>query len=195
MTPEEKETYESRKRVAEWRAFISPKLRQLDEQEFDIHEYGSRIMDDMEINESRPFADFVDGKSSSEVVRYFVSALQLANTLNVEICGAKPGELSNDTMELKLLSKDRYHEHLRDYQAPSEEGLKEKLLKIKQIRQQNKVNCITLAGLMVFNFFYLRVDFEAEECNEKFKWDENFQVNKESETHENFFVSVQAGRE
>jgi len=73
-----------------------------------------------------------------------VSSLQLANTLNVEICGAKPGELSNDTFELKLLHKDRYHEHLQDYQAPSEEGLKEKLLKIKQIRQQNKVTCTTL---------------------------------------------------
>lgn len=73
-----------------------------------------------------------------------MSSLQLANTLNVEICGAKPGELSNDTFGLKLLSKDRYHEHLQDYQAPSEEGLKEKLLKIKQIRQQNKVTYTTL---------------------------------------------------
>lgn len=33
-------------------------------------------MDDMEINESRPFSDFVDGKSSSEVVRFVFPQLQ-----------------------------------------------------------------------------------------------------------------------
>lgn len=85
MTPREKEMYESRKRVAEWRAFITPKLRQLNDQDFDIHEYGSRIMDDMEINESRPFADFVDGKSSSEVVRFvFSSTTKLVITVSLQ---------------------------------------------------------------------------------------------------------------
>lgn len=72
--------------------------------------------------------------------RVFTSSLQLANTLNVEICGAQKGKLSNDTFQLKLLSKERYHEHLQNYQAPSEENLVNKLEKIKEIRMQNKVN-------------------------------------------------------
>lgn len=141
MDSRERERKESQSRVEEWRNTINPILRNLKEHDFDIHEYGSQIIDGMEINESKPFSSIVQGKMSAEVVRYFISSLQLANTNNIEICGAKPGKLSNDTYNIKLLSKDRFHEHLRDYVAPSVEMLGEKLerLQAKSAQQVNQV--------------------------------------------------------
>lgn len=65
--------------------------------------------------------------------------------MNVDICGAKKGELSNDTFKLKLLNKERYHEHFQEYQAPSEETLRERLKKVKEIRMQNKVISILIS--------------------------------------------------
>lgn len=140
LNPREEERIKSRERVSEWRDHITPKLKSLNENDFDIHEYGSKIMDSMSVNETKPFSDLVDGKSSAEVVRCFISTLQLANTMNVEICGAKSGELSNDTFQIKLLSKERYHEHFQEYQAPSEENLRDKLEKVKQIRKDAKLH-------------------------------------------------------
>lgn len=81
--------------------------------------------------------------SSAEVTRYFISSLQLANTNNIEICGVKSGALSNDTFEIKLLNRDRYHEHLNDYQAPSTESLRERLDRLRHERtskNQVKIN-------------------------------------------------------
>ncbi|KAJ8951200.1 hypothetical protein NQ314_007701 [Rhamnusium bicolor] len=130
---QEKELEKSRARVEEWRNTINPILRNLKECDFDIHEYGSKIMEGMEINGSKLFSDMVQGKSSAEVVRYFISSLQLANTCNIEICGAKQGQLSNDTYKVKLLTKDRYHEHLNEYLAPSEETLREKLDRVRKM--------------------------------------------------------------
>ncbi|XP_018571748.1 uncharacterized protein LOC108911323 [Anoplophora glabripennis] len=132
----EKEWEEAQARVEEWRNTINPILKNLKEHDFDIHEYGSRIIDGMEINESKLFRNVVQGKSSAEVVRYFISSLQLANTNNIEICGAKRGELSNDTYSVKLLSKDRFHEHLKDYTAPSEDTLAEKLERVRAMNAQ-----------------------------------------------------------
>lgn len=139
FTPHQKQMLEVETRVKEWKEHIMPKIKKLEAHDFDIHQYGSKIMDSMNVNETKHFSDFVSGQSSAEVVRYFISSLQLANTLNVEICGAKQGELSNDSFGLKLLSKERYHEHLIEYQAPSEESLPEKLKRIRQIQMQNKM--------------------------------------------------------
>ncbi|XP_066150662.1 uncharacterized protein [Euwallacea fornicatus] len=140
MTSYECEREKVRTRVTAWKEYITPKLKQLEECDFDIHEYGTKILRNMNVDKAVPFRDLVQGKSSAEVVRYFISSLQLANTLNVEICGATQGGLSNDTFHLKLLSTERYHEHLKRYQAPSEESLKDKLMKIKELRnQQTKV--------------------------------------------------------
>ncbi|XP_066248417.1 uncharacterized protein [Euwallacea similis] len=136
MTSYEREREKVRMRVTEWKEYITPKLKQLEECDFDIHDYGTKILRNMNIEEAVPFHELVQGKSSAEVVRYFISSLQLANTLNVEICGATQGELSNDTFYLKLLSTERYHEHLKKYQAPSEESLKDKLMKMKELRKQ-----------------------------------------------------------
>lgn len=78
------------------------------------------------------------GLTSAEVTRYFISSLQLANTNNIELCGVKSGEISNDTFEIKLLNRDRYHEHLNDYQAPSKETLRERLDRLRNERTSGK---------------------------------------------------------
>ncbi|XP_076251033.1 uncharacterized protein LOC143190551 isoform X3 [Rhynchophorus ferrugineus] len=139
-TRNEEEREKARERVAQWKDYITPKLKRLNENDFDIHEYGSKIIDNMAENETRNFGDLVNGKSSAEVVRYFISTLQLANTMNVEICGAKQGEISNDTFHIKLLSKERHHEHIQEYQAPSIENLKQKLEKVKQIEKNSRLH-------------------------------------------------------
>lgn len=78
--------------------------------------------------------------SSAEVTRYFISSLQLANTHNIEICGVNSGKKSNDTFQIKLLTRERYHEYLCDYQAPSRESLKERLQKLRnENRNENEV--------------------------------------------------------
>ncbi|CAH1173719.1 unnamed protein product [Phaedon cochleariae] len=132
----EQERRESRARVDQWKDTINPILRNLNENDFDIHDYGSSIMEGMEVNQSKPFASIVDGKSSAEVVRYFIASLQLANTHNIEICGAKKGELSNDSLNVKLLKHDRYHEHLTEYQAPSEETFRDRLKRVRTMREE-----------------------------------------------------------
>ncbi|XP_050297016.1 uncharacterized protein LOC126736620 isoform X2 [Anthonomus grandis grandis] len=127
MSPQARERELMKKRVAEWTQQMNQKLKNVKEQDFDIHQYGSTIMESLTKEQPKPFSEFVEGQSSSEVVRFFVSSLQLANTMNVELCGVKQGELSNDTLAIKLLSKERYHDHLQEYQAPSEETLRERL--------------------------------------------------------------------
>nr|CAH7764450.1 unnamed protein product [Callosobruchus chinensis] len=134
----EEEMVRSRKRVENWRTHIMPILKSLSESEFDIHEYGSAIMEGVNVGEKKPFKEVVQGKPPSEVVRYFISSLQLANTGNIDICGVQPGQLSNETFEVKLLTRERYHEHLNEFHAPSEEERKAKLKKIKEIRDKDQ---------------------------------------------------------
>lgn len=79
--------------------------------------------------------------SSAEVTRYFISCLQLANTNNIELCGIKSGEISNDSLEIKLLRRDRYHEKLSKYQAPSTETLRERLNRLRNgTNSENRVS-------------------------------------------------------
>ncbi|XP_056643998.1 uncharacterized protein LOC130449905 isoform X1 [Diorhabda sublineata] len=131
---------ESKARVEEWRETIIPILDNLKENDFDIHEYGGKIMDGMEIGETKLFKNVVDGKSSAEVVRYFMASLQLANTYNIEIRGAKSGEKSNDTYGIKLLNKDRYHEHLKEYHAPSEETFHERIKRMRMLQKKKTIH-------------------------------------------------------
>ncbi|XP_019871015.2 uncharacterized protein LOC109599449 isoform X2 [Aethina tumida] len=125
---------ESRINIKNWKSMITPKLQALENAEFDIHAYGSDIIDNMEVNEVKKFKDVVRGKSSKEVVRYFISSLQLANTYNIEIGGAQQGRISNDTFSMKLLTKERHHEHLNEYEAPSEEAFRENFKKIQEMK-------------------------------------------------------------
>ncbi|CAH1967090.1 unnamed protein product [Acanthoscelides obtectus] len=136
MTEEELE--ESRQRVENWRSHILPILKTLSESEFDIHEYGSAIMEGVDVGEKKHFKEVVQGKPPKEVVRYFISSLQLANTGNIDICGVQPGQLANESFEVKLLTKERYHEHLKEYHAPSEDDRKDKMKKIREMREKDQ---------------------------------------------------------
>lgn len=69
MTPAQEEAEKTRARVEEWKTYITAKLKKLEEKDFNIYECGTNIMNKMEINETKPFGDFVRGKPSAEVVR------------------------------------------------------------------------------------------------------------------------------
>lgn len=56
------EKKELKERVEQWKESITPILKNLQEHDFDIHDYGSRIMDGMEINETKSFSSMVEGK-------------------------------------------------------------------------------------------------------------------------------------
>lgn len=125
-----------REKVDEWKQFMGKKLRGAkDKADFDIHYYGSQIMDSLSEGEKKKFGDVMQGKSSAEVCRYFLATLQLANTENVDIVNPSEGQLADDTLELKLLSKERYHENLRSFMAPSEESYQERLTRARGRRQ------------------------------------------------------------
>uniref|UniRef100_A0A6P7FK14 Uncharacterized protein LOC114330236 n=1 Tax=Diabrotica virgifera virgifera TaxID=50390 RepID=A0A6P7FK14_DIAVI len=66
----EKEQRESKKRVKEWTEFITPILEKTSEKDFDVHDYETKILDQMEIDESKQFKNMVDGKPAAEVIRY-----------------------------------------------------------------------------------------------------------------------------
>lgn len=129
-----REDQESQKRIKEWKTFISNKLNQLEQHsDFDIHAYGTKIIDSFEAQEDKKFRDIVGGKTPGEVSRYFLATLQLANTYNVEILQPSEGKLASDTLKLKLLSKERYHESLEDFMAPSEETFHERLARAQAL--------------------------------------------------------------
>lgn len=129
-----KENQDSQKRVKEWKSFIDSKLERVEQQsDFDIHEYGTKIIDDMRLQETKKFRDIVQGRNPGEVAKYFLATLQLANTYNVDIIQPCEGALASDTLELKLLSKERHHESLEDFMAPSEETFQERLARVQAL--------------------------------------------------------------
>lgn len=69
---------------------ILPKLEAAEERShFDIHEYGSKILNAFPENEKDPtksFEEIVAGHSSEEVSRYFLASLMLVS-LNLHFCG------------------------------------------------------------------------------------------------------------
>lgn len=130
------EEKKQREKVEEWKSYMSKKLDKLNEKsDFDIHHYGSQIMDNLSKDENKKFSDVIQGKSGSEVCRYFLATLQLACTENVEIVNPSSGCIANDTLQLKLLTRERYHENLTNYMAPSEEHFGETLAKAKRHRR------------------------------------------------------------
>ncbi|XP_044756781.1 uncharacterized protein LOC123315230 isoform X2 [Coccinella septempunctata] len=126
-------------RVYEWKQYMSDKFKNLKTADFNIHEYGSNIMENFEEGRPQKFSNIVRGKSAAEVTRYFISALQLANTSNVEIQGVQSGKLSNETFELKLISKERYYDRLKDYMAPSEQDYHKRLSTAHRISKKRSV--------------------------------------------------------
>ncbi|TRY90586.1 hypothetical protein DNTS_034635 [Danionella cerebrum] len=80
---------------------------------FDIRKYEDTIVQSFaSIGERRTFASVVRGKENTEVCRYMLAALHLANDYSVEINKDDGIEESVDTMTLTLLSNQRAHERL-----------------------------------------------------------------------------------
>ncbi|KAL5240379.1 hypothetical protein ACI65C_007789 [Semiaphis heraclei] len=105
------EHLEMRKRVLEWHNKLRPILEKEEEtSEFDVHEYGTRILNCFEsIGEQKFFKDLVGGKDRVEVARYYLSLLMMINTNNLEVSNHIPGE----DFLVKLLKKKRHHEELQ----------------------------------------------------------------------------------
>ncbi|PNF16277.1 hypothetical protein B7P43_G10843 [Cryptotermes secundus] len=112
------------RRVAEWEHYIRPKLKVArDRGHFDIHEVGTGILCSFPQSSAKvtlQFEQFAANKPTVDVPRYFLAALQLANTYNIEISQSAPGDLTMDCMEMTLLSPVRHHKALEDYEAPSQ---------------------------------------------------------------------------
>ncbi|XP_021930924.1 condensin-2 complex subunit H2-like isoform X3 [Zootermopsis nevadensis] len=112
------------RRVAEWEKYIRPKLKVAhDRGHFDIHSVGTEILSSFPQSSAKVtlrFEQFAADKPREDIPRYFLAALQLANTSNIEISQSTPGHLSMDCMEMTLLSPVRHHEALEDYKAPSQ---------------------------------------------------------------------------
>lgn len=131
------ETAERVRVVTEWKKFMEEKLSQAEKSsKFDIHQYGSFIMDSIPSENNLPFKDLANGKAPAEVARLFLASLQLANTYNIELITAVPSQevITNDTLQLKLLTKDRYHEHLREFEAPSESLFRDNFARIQALK-------------------------------------------------------------
>ncbi|XP_066525336.1 condensin-2 complex subunit H2 [Hoplias malabaricus] len=113
------------RRVKEWEDEINPRLSaQEDLPVFDIHDYGDRIVHALgSVGAKHTFASLVKGMENTEACRYMLASLQLANDYTVEIDKKAGLEESIDTMELKLLSKQRAHERLKTYNAASDHDL------------------------------------------------------------------------
>lgn len=99
--------------VREWTEFVNNKIDK-ESQVFNMYGYGTNILDSLS-DDATPtkFASVVQEKSSSEIARYFVATLQLANTSNIELLLTKKGILNHD-LQLKLLNKERPNENLQN---------------------------------------------------------------------------------
>lgn len=100
--------------MQQWEKRISPKLEEENRRRpFDIHEYGSEILERFErMKEQHSFDELMGKVSRFEKCRYFLSALMMANTLNVEIADDQHQlgmDASVNSMKLTLLKRDRHH--------------------------------------------------------------------------------------
>ncbi|XP_025087697.1 condensin-2 complex subunit H2-like [Pomacea canaliculata] len=108
------------KRVAEWEEKIIPRLQEEEQREqFDIHKYGTKVIEPLRRNQKIPFRQVVAGKPIFQIGRLFLATLQLANTYNVELSCPGYFEEAMDRLEIRLLSHKRHYEELAEYQAPS----------------------------------------------------------------------------
>lgn len=105
------EQLKMRQRVQEWHNNLRPILEEEEKRtEFDVHEYGTRILNCFElIGEKKLFGELVGGLDKEEVARYFLSLLMMVNTYNLEISN----DVSADDILITLLKKERHHEELQ----------------------------------------------------------------------------------
>ncbi|XP_070554429.1 condensin-2 complex subunit H2-like [Ptychodera flava] len=119
------------RRIKEWEEKIQPILQQEEEHgAFDIHHYGTVILDSFEPENGKtmlPFQEITKQREPYEVCRLLLASLQLANNQNVQIGNDNGSECHMDTMTLEFLSKQRHHEDLAEYRAPSIEHRTQKV--------------------------------------------------------------------
>ena len=72
-----------------WHENLAPKLEEVEKRgDFDIHAYGTQILDKFPDDNRKTtikFQDVISASSPEEVPRLFLSTLMLANTQNLEI--------------------------------------------------------------------------------------------------------------
>ncbi|CAI6365838.1 unnamed protein product [Macrosiphum euphorbiae] len=105
------EQLKMRQRVQEWHNNLRPILEEEEKRiEFDVHEYGTRILSCFEfIGEKKLFGELVGGLDKEEVARYFLSLLMMVNTYNLEISN----DIAENDISITLLKKERHHEELQ----------------------------------------------------------------------------------
>ncbi|XP_014786783.1 condensin-2 complex subunit H2 isoform X1 [Octopus bimaculoides] len=108
------------KRIAEWEEKIIPKLQEEEQHgPFDIHEYGTTIINSLQLGNKFPLAKLMSGKPTYEIGRLFLSTLMLANTGNVELSCTGVLEDAMDKAEVTLIRRSQHFEELEQYVAPS----------------------------------------------------------------------------
>ncbi|XP_065076273.1 uncharacterized protein Cap-H2 [Ochlerotatus camptorhynchus] len=110
-------------KVNNWHRKLRPILIESEKRNhFDIHAYGTEIIDSFGPEESTAtetpainFAQVMENKQEDFTARYFLSMLMLANTNNVQIVtkNQDPQRLTaKEDIELRLLSRKRHHQEM-----------------------------------------------------------------------------------
>lgn len=110
-------------KVNNWHRKLRPILIESEKRNhFDIHAYGTEIIDSFGPEESTTtetpkvnFAQVMENKQQDFTARYFLSMLMLANTNNVQIVtkNQDPQRLTaKEDIELRLLSRKRHHQEM-----------------------------------------------------------------------------------
>ncbi|XP_049286429.1 uncharacterized protein LOC125765404 isoform X2 [Anopheles funestus] len=108
-------------KVSQWHRNLKPILMESEKRtHFDIHAYGSEIIDTFNPavplgSESITLEKVLQNKPPNSTARFFLSVLMLANTSNIEINNRNhdPHRLSSTAeIELRLISRKRHHKEL-----------------------------------------------------------------------------------
>uniref|UniRef100_H2ZMC4 Condensin-2 complex subunit H2 n=1 Tax=Ciona savignyi TaxID=51511 RepID=H2ZMC4_CIOSA len=104
-------------RVLEWEDSITPFLEaENGHPEFDIHQNGDDVMRKFDrVGQEMMFLDVVQGESPWSVCRRFSATLQLANDSNFHLHTNPDFNSTVNSLQLKLLSKQKSRERLDDY--------------------------------------------------------------------------------
>nr|XP_022903766.1 uncharacterized protein LOC111416056 [Onthophagus taurus] len=126
------------KRYLDWNQFIKDELKRRNQIEFDIHEYGTKIINKLSEEKTVGFNNILINSNvnsgGGEIARYFAAALQLVNSKNVQFTNFESGQVANN-FELILINRDRHHEHLDQYKNASDVIIQEKLNKMGEKRR------------------------------------------------------------
>ncbi|XP_063242829.1 condensin-2 complex subunit H2-like [Bacillus rossius redtenbacheri] len=106
-------------RVMAWHDSLRPLLVGAEgRSHVDIHEYGSRLLAAFPSGPHTPrtlsLQQALRAEPREDTCRYFLAALMLANTRNVEISKSNDSPLAMDCVELTLLDRSRRHELMEE---------------------------------------------------------------------------------